>query len=377
MSSEEIRKLLGGYATNTLSESERNALFKAALDDQELFNALQQEEALKDLLADPVTRAEIRHALELPASGRLRAAWRMRWWAWGGAVSAVAAIAIVFAVIQRNQVPASKPEIQIASAEKAERPGPPPMPQQAETRAATAPQPAKPAPAAAGQSIASLKKQAAAKPAGTNADAVELKGELARNAAAAAPNAPAPVIPPPVRAEPAEQTAQLRQSPQAGSGQAAIGGAPTVLSQPLALSGRAQLASAVAGVANYQGPLLRYSLLKQDVNGAEVALASGAELKAGDTVRLRVSPGLSGYLALYERDAAGQWKPISGAIVQAGASYDVPATPIRVSSNEQRFRLALDPSAPPRAQADARAKTMRAEQAPRTPLVVEINLTGK
>jgi len=36
MTQEEIHKLLGGYATNTLTEAERNALFAAALDDQEL-----------------------------------------------------------------------------------------------------------------------------------------------------------------------------------------------------------------------------------------------------------------------------------------------------------------------------------------------------
>ncbi len=72
MTSEEIRKLLGGYATNTLTESERKALFEAALDDQELFNALQEEETLKDTLADPVTRAQVRQALDQPASGRQR-----------------------------------------------------------------------------------------------------------------------------------------------------------------------------------------------------------------------------------------------------------------------------------------------------------------
>ena len=36
MTSEQARKLLGGYATNSLTEAERKALFDAALDDQEL-----------------------------------------------------------------------------------------------------------------------------------------------------------------------------------------------------------------------------------------------------------------------------------------------------------------------------------------------------
>ena len=41
MTQDEIRKLLGGYATNELSADERRILFEAALEDQELFNALE------------------------------------------------------------------------------------------------------------------------------------------------------------------------------------------------------------------------------------------------------------------------------------------------------------------------------------------------
>src|ERR1017187_9537418 len=50
MSREEIQKLLGGYATDTLSEAERRALFEAAIEDQELFDALAKEQALRDVL---------------------------------------------------------------------------------------------------------------------------------------------------------------------------------------------------------------------------------------------------------------------------------------------------------------------------------------
>ena len=53
MSREEIQKLLGGYATDTLSEAERRALFEAALEDQELFDALAKEQALREVFEDP------------------------------------------------------------------------------------------------------------------------------------------------------------------------------------------------------------------------------------------------------------------------------------------------------------------------------------
>jgi hypothetical protein len=51
--------LLGGYATNTLTDQEKRQLFEAALHDQTLFDALADEEALKAMLADPEARHRI------------------------------------------------------------------------------------------------------------------------------------------------------------------------------------------------------------------------------------------------------------------------------------------------------------------------------
>ena len=48
MSREDIQKLLGGYATGTLTPEEQQALFSAALEDQELFDALAREQSLRD-----------------------------------------------------------------------------------------------------------------------------------------------------------------------------------------------------------------------------------------------------------------------------------------------------------------------------------------
>jgi len=44
MSRDEVQKLLGGYATGTLTPEEQQALFAAALEDQELFDALAHEQ---------------------------------------------------------------------------------------------------------------------------------------------------------------------------------------------------------------------------------------------------------------------------------------------------------------------------------------------
>ena len=83
MSPEDIKKLLGGYATGTLTEAEQQALFAAALEDQELFDALANEQPLRDLLTDPCGRATLLTARWTPRRAGLGGFWqwlRVRWW---------------------------------------------------------------------------------------------------------------------------------------------------------------------------------------------------------------------------------------------------------------------------------------------------------
>ncbi len=61
--SKSIEQLLGGYATDTLTEEENRQLMEAALHDQALFDALADEEALRALLADQKTRQRILESL--------------------------------------------------------------------------------------------------------------------------------------------------------------------------------------------------------------------------------------------------------------------------------------------------------------------------
>jgi hypothetical protein len=67
-------QLLGGYATNTLTEEERRRLFEAALQDQEIFNALADEEVLRQLLSDPKVRKRL--LAVLPAEPKIASFWR-------------------------------------------------------------------------------------------------------------------------------------------------------------------------------------------------------------------------------------------------------------------------------------------------------------
>lgn len=69
----EAEQLLGGHAAGILTEAERSRLYAAALRHQELFDALADEEALRELLADPAARA---HLLSLLAPAHPRPWWR-------------------------------------------------------------------------------------------------------------------------------------------------------------------------------------------------------------------------------------------------------------------------------------------------------------
>src|SRR5579884_2580387 len=96
MSAADRRKLLGGYATGTLTDEERRRLMEAALEDQELFDALQDEQALKELLDQPASREAIRRAAAASPARRLHL------WTWAGAAAALAAAAAITIFVVRG-----------------------------------------------------------------------------------------------------------------------------------------------------------------------------------------------------------------------------------------------------------------------------------
>jgi hypothetical protein len=89
MRPEELEKLIGGYATGTLTAQERARLFEAALTDQALFNELADEQSLKELLDNPHARRRLLAALRAQSS-RPSLLSRLRGWLLPPAVRAVA-----------------------------------------------------------------------------------------------------------------------------------------------------------------------------------------------------------------------------------------------------------------------------------------------
>lgn len=121
MKPDEVKHLLGGYATGTLTSEEQKALFNAALQDQDLFDALAREHALKDALDEPAARHELIAALEDARSWWARAGAWFRWpYALAGAGACVAAALMIVTAIRYNSAGAP-PTLEARTVRRADR----------------------------------------------------------------------------------------------------------------------------------------------------------------------------------------------------------------------------------------------------------------
>jgi hypothetical protein len=114
---EDLHKLLGGYAAGTLTPREREELFRGALEDQALFDALVKEDTLRDLLSERGARAELLAALEERRGSLAWFGWLRRPAAALAAAGALAAAVLVLVTVPR---PAGRVEMA-----KVEMPAPP------------------------------------------------------------------------------------------------------------------------------------------------------------------------------------------------------------------------------------------------------------
>lgn len=341
MTQEEIRKLLGGYATNALSADERRILFEAALEDQNLYNALQNEDALKELLDDPVLRDQVRSALATPARVTHHAGFSWRRWAFGVAIPAVAAV-IIIVVMNRARAPE-----QISQPAQMARIEP---------------------------------KQVPAAPEATPPVA---KKQLTSPSAHSAPTTPAPIQLDSARRADASATGSLRDetapsksgavaSPQAGRVQPEMAqgnNAPVASFRAASASlvipeaARQLLSAGVAANAPlYQGPLVQYSVARGRYDG--------------NAVRVNVTLAIAGYLALYRVDTAGNFTrvyPANGEATHAlpNIAMQIPIDPVKVDAGE-KLRLVLIPAGPGGVVGQLAGGVGGALPSPASPLVVDI-----
>src|SRR5580704_9634883 len=212
MTRDEIRGLIGGYATGSLSPAERKALFDAALDDQELFDELAGEQALKELLDEPGVKARLMTALAprqkpspLHAPG-----WHLhRAWVWAAAGAFATAVIVGIVLLEK---PGERQIAQVIA--------PPPVPEQLV-----------PAPAAATAAAPNVAKAVIPTPA-----ASKLEVSSAVVAGEAKPVAPAPATqpaPPP----PAPRPAPAPPPPAASANGPAAAAAGATANEAFAISG--------------------------------------------------------------------------------------------------------------------------------------------
>jgi hypothetical protein len=126
MTPDRIEHLLGGWAAGTLTADERGLLMREAARDQQLFNALADEEALRDALADPIFRARLRQMLGEPAAAQPSVfwSWLRKPWPLFAAAATLAGIAL-FTVITRWPDTPREPAVQMAQNRVSQQQRPP------------------------------------------------------------------------------------------------------------------------------------------------------------------------------------------------------------------------------------------------------------
>jgi len=331
MNREDVRKLMGGYATGTLSEAEREALFAAALDDQELFDSLMKEEALREVLEDPGAKAQLLAALEKPAA-------QPAWWSWRPLIGAVAMAGIALTAVAIWRANREKPA-QVIVAEIAKQTAPPaPVPPPVVIQPAT---PAKTRSRTEAKAVRDERRQEKEKDNAALADQTAPSGkvELQGGAPAAAP-------PPP--AAPRQQQVGQLAAPSPMVQQQAL--QSTQSKETVAVEAAAELnrAAAVSGFrANSVKEASSDLMMTKKVLGplqwvilrGDREVPPGTTLSAGEAVRLRIYPQQSGTLTLIE---AG--KILASAEVEPSKPFDTPAIPFTAAGLRQ-LRLILSTGA--------------------------------
>ncbi|MGO9097629.1 MAG: hypothetical protein ACLQGV_20700 [Bryobacteraceae bacterium] len=373
MKREDIEKLLGGYATGTLTDKERQALFEAALTDQALFEALAGEEALKELLEDPHCRREIEQALRDQPRGFFErvTGWmrQPRVWALAGTLAVGAVLAVV---VIRTQAPTRQFELAQRQPPPAQIAVPPTPPRQPAADLATRPM--------ARATLPRADKLALSKP------AYEPQTLTARLTAPAPPPPATPIAEDvPAAQEPmnlaappqaVQKTAQQQQTDSVGGAKGRV--TQQAAAQSVMVDGTSvvdkkvqdveQVSGAFASQNQRQAPLqLTYKVLAQGPNGQFDEAKLKDQQLPGAPLRVNLEANQAGYL--YVSGARGL---LLSTQAVPGANYVVEPGPEdrTLTVILSRYPVAV----PPPSQAPAR--TFRAKQQQNTEdlVVVEIDL---
>ncbi len=308
-------------------------MFEAALHDQELFNSLADEQALKDLLDDPASRRRLLAALEEPKPSvwAAIAAWLRRPTAWAAA-GGLAAVALLVTLFIRTEPPPAVEQV----AMKIERRAPaPPAARRDEPAASLRPEPMKTQlPEARRKRVESkeaepARRQQAAVPPRELEAREEAAGRIALN------EPPPPAAPPPAAEWPAQVA--LTEAPPAPPRTALVATPPAggkarelyYLTQPraadlrLAKSAATEEAAGKARVA--PSPVgIRCGILKAGADGQYGEADPQGPFRSGDSLRVSVEANENGFLYILRGDRAGKWDLLFKGQVAQRTRYVVP-----------------------------------------------------
>ncbi len=354
----DVEKLLGGFATNSLTDQERTKLFEAALTNQRLFDALADEQALKELLDDPRSRRLLVQALKEKES---KAAWleKLQGWvhqpsSWAIAGSAVVALLAVTVMVHLVGLPPQVPQLTTdASPPVASAPASPSPPKSGDQTTTPFPgrkiDPAMPLTERTQPPPVQPKSNVTRPP-----DPMNIQEPSSRTPESTVPQVPpsSPGVPPEKKQE--EQYAGMEQPAPEPSLQKSFSGTgnpgkPNEMAADKEVpEGRAKMReearrfSPMAGRAvtppdtmKTESPALniRYTILREESEGTYSTVGAETTFQAGDRVRLALEPRDNGYLYVLTRDPVGHVKILfppdeteETARVEKMVRYLVPAT---------------------------------------------------
>jgi hypothetical protein len=317
MTDEDIRKLLGGYATRTLSQEEQKALFEAALHDEKLFAALADEHALREMLDDPGNRAAMLQAVR-PAPARPAPARRaFRWMVPVSIAAGLVVIASVVFVYQRRPQPVEMAKVVQPALQPEIRVEPPAA--SGPTAAASAPSPT-PSPARARELRQGFEK--APVDALRRDEKQELKARASNSPAAveqlsdagnAAPAPPRPASTPAPPSRRASESVEVQATAPLLAPDVAVGTGAT---------NRPAVFRAKQGLVNSAGKV-QYTILKRAADGEFKPVDAASPLQPQDAVRLNVEAEETGFLAISQKEPP---KMLFQGIVLKREAVMVPAT---------------------------------------------------
>jgi hypothetical protein len=329
MTRDDVEKLLGGYATNTLTEQERKELFEAALADQTLFDALANEQAFKELLDDPRSRGRLIEVLQEKQPRRSGLHNIYVWLLRPSSVALAGSVAVaLLAITLVIQLTGPVPEPQLPPVSKApDRPATtsPSMPAEPSAPSPSA-APKLPAPSHEGGRSPAPKTATSSEAPVSPAAPLKEEDQSRTARTQSIPSAPPQAFPSLERSKSSEAEKGFAKKPLTqGVGENAPERQASE-QKPEKFREEVRRLSPMAGGTTKsqalektaQPPLsIRSTILKQDREGTETEVDPSFVFRTEDKARLAIEPNEDGYLYVLARSVAGDSKllfPLPGTI---------------------------------------------------------------